>query len=238
MPVRLWLYNLGNKPKGKGLNHLLRNKWGEPPVLLSQVKRDYTATVLQQYLVDNGYFQADVISDIKNKGKKKASAIYTATPNHRYTIKSVTFEADSSQLGRALTKTIPKSSLVIGAPYSLDSIKAERERIHNELKEQGYYYFTADHLLVEVDSTQGGTVDMYVTVKRDISPLARRPYFMRRITLYPNYSLDADTTARMRGEVTLYRNFGVVDPEKEIQAAYVSPFRIPTARQPVPFKQS
>lgn len=27
MPVRLWLYNLGNKPTGKGLNYLLRNKW-------------------------------------------------------------------------------------------------------------------------------------------------------------------------------------------------------------------
>ena len=32
MPIKLWLYNLGNEPKGKGLNHLLRNKWGEAPV--------------------------------------------------------------------------------------------------------------------------------------------------------------------------------------------------------------
>lgn len=217
MPIRLWLYNLGNKPKGKGLNYLLREKWGEPPVLLSQVKQDYTSNVLQQYLVDNGYFQADVSSAIKNIGKRKAAAVYTAVPHHRYTIKSVTFEMDSSQLGRTIARTRESSSLVAGAPYSLDSIKAERERIHSLLKEQGYYYFTADHLLVEVDSTQHGTVDLYVTLKENISPLARKPYYMRRITLYPNYSLDEDSLSRTGEKVRLYRNFAIVDPERKFR---------------------
>ena len=52
MPVRLWLYNLGNKPTGKGLNHLLRNKWGEPPVLLSKAKPAYTAEVITSRMED------------------------------------------------------------------------------------------------------------------------------------------------------------------------------------------
>ncbi|RYG05399.1 MAG: hypothetical protein EOO02_03920, partial [Chitinophagaceae bacterium] len=39
---RLSLYNLGKPPKGKGLNYLLRNKWGEPPVLFSKARPDYT----------------------------------------------------------------------------------------------------------------------------------------------------------------------------------------------------
>jgi outer membrane protein assembly factor BamA len=218
MPVRLWLYNLGNKPKGKGLNHLLRNKWGEPPVLLSSAKRDYTSNVLREYLVDNGYFQAEVTSDIKYKGKKKASGVYTAIPNHRYIINHVGYETDSSQLGRAIASAQKGSSLVFGEPYRLDSIKAERERIHNILKEQGYYYFTADHLLIEVDSTYEGKANLYVTVKKNISPLALKPYIMRRITLYPSYSLDADSSSRSGQEVTLYRNFGVVDPEKKFRA--------------------
>lgn len=219
MPIRLWLYNLGNKPKGKGLNYLLREKWGEPPVLLSAVKRDYTSNVLEQYLVDHGYFQADVASAIKYKGRKKSSAVYTATPNLRYTINSVTYETDSTQLGKAIDASTDHSSLVVGEPYSLDSVKAERERLHNRLKEQGYYYFTADHLLVEVDSTQhNGTVNMYVTVKKDVSPLAKRPYYMRRITLFPNYSLEQDSLTRSsRGEVMVYRNFRIVDPESKFK---------------------
>jgi outer membrane protein assembly factor BamA len=217
MPVRLWLYNLGKEPKGKGLNYLLRRKWGEPPVLLSQVRRDYTSTVLREYLVDNGYFQSEVVSAIKNQGKKKASAVYTATPNLRYTFFRVYYDVDSSQLGKAINSINKGVTLVYGEPYRLDSIKAERERIHQYLKERGYYYFTADHLLVEVDSTQHGKADLYITVKKDISPLARRPYKMRKITLYPTYSLDADSASRTGDEVTLYRNFGVVDPEKKFR---------------------
>jgi outer membrane protein assembly factor BamA len=217
LPVRLWLYNLGNKPKGKGLNYLLREKWGEPPVLLSQVRRDYTTNVLREFLVDNGYFQADVASAIKYQGKKKASAVYSTTPNIRYTFFRVFYETDSTQLGRAIDSIKKGVTLVYGEPYRLDSIKAERERIHRYLKERGYYYFIADHLLVEVDSTQNGKVDLYITVKKDISPLARRPYYMRRITLYPTYSLDADSASRTGDEVTLYRNFGVVDPEKKFR---------------------
>lgn len=217
MPVRLWFYNLGNEPKGKGLNYLFRKKWGEPPVLLSQVRRDYTSNVLREYLVDNGFFQADVTSAIKYKGKKKASAVYTATPNLRYTFSRIFYETDSTQLGRAIDSVKRDVTLKSGEPYRLDSIKAERERIHRYLKERGYYYFTADDLLVEVDSTQNGKVDLYITVKKDVSPLARRPYYMRRITLYPTYSLDQDSASRTGQEVTLYRNFGVVDPERKFR---------------------
>src|SRR6188768_660509 len=68
LPFRLYLYNLGKEPKGKGLNYLLRRKWGEAPVLLSQAKPDYTANVMEQYLVDNGFFQALVTSETKPHG--------------------------------------------------------------------------------------------------------------------------------------------------------------------------
>ncbi len=210
MPIKLWLYNLGNEPKGKGLNYLLRKKWGEPPVLLSQAKPDYTSEVLEEYLVDNGYFQAGVTSAVKLSGKKKAAINYTATPNHRYTIKSVTYLTDSSAIGKTVTYTKPESSLIIGASYSLDSIKAERERIHAALKEQGYYYFTPDYLLVQVDSTNSGTVDLFVKIKDNTPLLALRPYKMHDIVLFPDYSLDNDS-ASTQGTPVNYKGIYIVD---------------------------
>lgn len=216
LPFRLWFYNLGKKPKGKGLNYLLREKWGEPPVLLSTAKPDYTANVLEQYLVDNGYFQAEVTSEIKNKGKKKASIIYTATPNRRYRIKSVTYVTDSSELGKAVAGAQDHSSLKLNRPFRLDSVKAERERIHVRLKNQGYYYFTPDHLLIEIDSTNNGMVDLYVTVKENIPTAATRPYRMKNITLYPDYSLDNDSLSR-RGTPVVHNNIRIVDSTKKFR---------------------
>ncbi|ASZ10340.1 BamA/TamA family outer membrane protein [Chitinophaga pendula] len=218
MPIKLWLYNLGKEPKPgkKGLNYLLRKKWGEPPVLLSQAKPDYTANVLEQYLVDNGYFKGTVTSAIKNSGEKKAAGIYTATPDQRYYIKSVTYETDSSELGKTVAQTAVNSSLIVKKPYSLDSVKAERQRIHLWLKELGYYYFTQDYLLVEVDSTNQGFVDLYVKVKETTPGIARRKYTMKNVTLYPSYSLEADSSATT-GDTVVYKGLNLVDPQKKFK---------------------
>ncbi|MFY0253037.1 BamA/TamA family outer membrane protein [Chitinophaga sp. 30R24] len=218
MPIKLWLYNLGKAPKKKGLNYLLRKKWGEPPVLLSQTKPDYTSHVLEEYLADNGYFQATVAAATKYAGKKKASINYTATPNHRYIIKSVTYLTDTSAIGKTVANAKPSSSLVTGAPYSLDSVKAERERIHAKLKEQGYYYFTPDYLLVQIDSTNKGTVDLYVKIKDNTPLLALRPYRMHDITLFPDYSLDNDSLS-ISGTPVKYKGIYIVDPVKRFKSS-------------------
>jgi outer membrane protein assembly factor BamA len=217
MPIRLYLYNMAKKPTGKGLNHLLRDKWGEAPVLLSSVKQDYTANVLEQYMVDNGFFQALVTSEIKNSGSKKASAVYTVSPNHRYRVKSVTYEVDSTDdLGKAIAEAKVGSSLRLNRPYRLDSVKAERIRITNQLKNKGYYYFVPDHLLVEVDSTNDGMVDLYVKIKDETPIQARRAYRMKNITLYPDYTLDMDTIAR-RARPVVYKDIRIVDSLKKFK---------------------
>jgi outer membrane protein assembly factor BamA len=216
MPVKLWFYNLGKEPKGKGLNYLLRKKWGEPPVLLSQAKPDYTAKVLQEYLVDNGFFQDEVTPRIKYYGKKKASLEYTVIPNHRYTISRVTYLTDSSAIGKTMNNAREKCLLIVGAPYSLDIIKAERERIHAALKEQGYYYFTPDYILVQVDSTNHGTVDLFVKIKDNTPLLALRPYRLHDIALFPDYSLDNDSISTL-GPPVKHKGIYIVDPEKKFK---------------------
>ncbi|RAI97879.1 surface antigen-like protein [Chitinophaga skermanii] len=193
MPIKLWLYNLGNEPKGKGLNYLLRKKWGEAPVLLSSVKPNNTNLILEGYLEDKGYFNVQVENEIKHSGKKKAGIHYTIDPRNRYTIKSVSFVVDSSKLGYFIDSSKKFTLLKVGDNYDLDIIKDERERIHNILKEKGYYYFTPDYLLVQVDSTKSGQVDLYVKVKDAAPRVALRQYYMRKVDLYTNYTLGRDS---------------------------------------------
>ncbi|MBK9491620.1 MAG: hypothetical protein IPO07_24595 [Haliscomenobacter sp.] len=74
IPFKLWLYNLGSK---KGLGAWLRRKYGEAPVLLSEVKLGRNAGILDNYLENRGFFQAKVQGDTTVDGKKPA-------PNTRY----------------------------------------------------------------------------------------------------------------------------------------------------------
>nr|WP_165798396.1 BamA/TamA family outer membrane protein [Chitinophaga costaii] len=218
MPIRLWLYNLGHEPRGKGLNYLLRKKWGEAPVLVSSVKTQITSDLLQHYLEDNGYFQNEWSAAIKNSGRKKASAIYTVQPNIRYHIKSVRWETDTStKVGRDFARTNNKrrTLLKIHDPYSFDIIKQERERIQSQMRNNGYFFFTADNILVQVDSTNNGEVDLFVKIKDNTNKLATRAYYMHDITIYPDYSLTDSTQSK--GPVTLYKNFRIIDPNKEFK---------------------
>ncbi|MRG44212.1 BamA/TamA family outer membrane protein [Chitinophaga sp. SYP-B3965] len=213
MPMKLWLYNLGNEPKGKGLNYLLRKKWGEAPVLLSQVKVERTDDILTSYLEDNGYFNAETEHEIKNKGKKKASITFTATPDVRYTIRRVRFDTDTGLLGHHIMLTTGKTVLKPGANYSLDKIVEERERIHDFLKENGFYYFTPDYLLVRIDSSLGKQqVDLYLAIKKTTPPTALRQYYMKNVELFTNYDLAKDS-AQQFSQGVQYHNFTIIDPD-------------------------
>jgi outer membrane protein assembly factor BamA len=213
IPFSLWLYSLGKEPKGKGLNYLLREKWGRPPVLLSQAKPDYTAKVLTSYTEDNGFFQSHVSVQVDTVGKKKAKVVYTVVPGIRYYIDSVAYQVDTAQaIGRYIKRTARFSFLRPRRPYSLEQIKEERIHVSNFLKNRGYYYFSPDDLIVLVDTTHQGRVNLFLRVKDSISRVAVTPYHMRRIQIYANYDLRNDSTIRRQRGVP-YKDLEIIDPD-------------------------
>lgn len=216
MRPQLYLYNMAGEPKSdKGFRNWLKNKVGQAPVLLSAVNREYNENLLRNRLENIGFFNAQVVSDTTIENRK-ATITYTATPNIIYRIRSVTFEVDSSELGKAIKATEPASLLQVGRPYNLDNIIAERERIDYAIKNAGYYYFSSDYLIVEVDSVKKDHhVDLYVRVKEETPAKAKQPYYINNIYIYPNYTLTengyqrADTTKGER-----YGDYYIIDPER------------------------
>ncbi|WP_432708752.1 BamA/TamA family outer membrane protein [Pedobacter sp.] len=194
---KLGVYNLAGEPKKpKGIRNWLRNKVGEPPVLLSDVNLTYNNAVLSSYLISQGYLQAVSIGDTVVK-RKRAKAIYTVNTGNRYIINSVTFPKDSVGIPHIINQHLDKTLLKVGDYYDLDVFKRERERIDNDLKEAGYFYFSPDYLILQVDSSIGKhRVDIALKVK-DIAPAASlKPYTINEINIYPNYSLQRDSMLR------------------------------------------
>src|SRR4029079_4149187 len=103
---KLFSYNLaGNTQKEKGLRGWLKNKVGEPPVLLSSVDPEWNIKMLQNSLENRGYFKASVFGNTAVKNKK-ATATYTTRPSVQYTINEVHFDADSSKLQQAVAASV------------------------------------------------------------------------------------------------------------------------------------
>jgi outer membrane protein assembly factor BamA len=100
-----------------------------------------------------------------------------------------------------------------GDPYDLDVIKAERERIDTRLKNRGFYSFSADYLVVELDTAVGDhQVDMAVKIKEGTPPEAKNVYHINNVTVFAEYGLHMDTTHN-RGYVTP-EGYRIIDTAK------------------------
>lgn len=208
---KLQLYNLaGDSVKPKGIGNWLKNKIGEAPVLMSEVKLKFNNDVLKSYLISQGYLQAEVTGDTVIKGKK-GKAVYTANTGDRYKINSITFPKDTGVLTHVININKQNTLLKVGNFYDLDTYKNERIRIDNDLKESGYFYFSPDYLIVQVDSTIGkNLVDINIAVKTIAPEAGLKPYTIKNINVYPNYNLRRDSTLRTLTP-TVYNDFNIYD---------------------------
>lgn len=211
---KLFLYNIYGKPeRSKGFKNWVSTKLGEAPVLMSEVNIKNNEAVLGSYLISQGYLQGVVAGDTVLKAKK-GKAIYTAISGNRYKLNDITFSADTDKLSKIIVHNKDKTLLKPGNFYDLDVFKRERERIDNDLKEQGYFYFSPDFLILQVDSTIGNHLaNVYVKVKNTTPEVGIKPYSIKDINIYPDYRLRKDSLLRAMVPMK-YGDFDIYDTKK------------------------
>lgn len=217
---KLLLYNIYGKPtRSKGFKHWVSTKLGEPPVLLSEVKLKNNDAILGSYLISQGYLQGVVTGDTVTKGKK-GHAIYTAITGQRYKINKITFPSDTGNLTNIVNQNKDKTLLKTGNFYDLDVFKKERERIDNDLKEKGYFYFGPDDIILQVDSTIGNHLaNVNVRIKNTAPDAAIKPYTIKNIDIYPNYSLRRDSIIRHLTPLQ-YHDFDIFDDKNTFKPKF------------------
>lgn len=209
---KLFFYNLAGEPKKpKGLRNWIRTKLGEPPVLMSELRLQNNINVLQSHLISKGYLQAAVTGETQIKGKT-GKAVYTALTKDRYTLNEIKFPPEPTALDNIIRRGSENTLLKKGSYYDIDIFTAERERIDNDLKEKGYFFFNPEFLLMQVDSTIGNhQVNVFVKIK-DLTPTeGLKPYRINDINIYPNYNIRRDSSIRM-SRPTVHNDFNIYDP--------------------------
>lgn len=188
---KLTFYNLANPKKNKGIAKWLHEKIGEAPVLTSDVNLNNNNQIVVNILQNYGYFGA--VSDGKMEiKKKKGTANFEIQTNKRTFIRNVTFQkSDTSILAGYISKGQASSLLKPGDPYRLQAVIDERLRVDNDLKNVGYYYFSPEFLLVDVDTGIGNNqVDLVVKLKYNEMPKnAYKQYKINTVSVFPNYKL-------------------------------------------------
>lgn len=223
---KLYAYNATSEPKKeKGLKYWLKYKFGEEPVLLGDVDREFNKDIIVNYSENKGYFNAKAKYDTVSKNKK-AQVIYTLNPGARYLISNVNFPQDSTLINSEIQNLKAKTLLKSGNPFDLDVIKNERQRIDDGLKDKGFYYFSPDNIIVQADSTvtKEPKVELIVKLKDNTPKLATEQFTIDKVVVFPNYNLrDAK-----KGKYNIpmnpdslkgyeYNDIYVVDPDKKFK---------------------
>jgi len=215
IPIKLSIYNLFRNKKENSFFGRIRDKNGEPPVLLSQLDLPRNIKVLQSHMENKGYFQAKVTGDTIVR-RRKAHASYVVVAGDQYKIAAVSFPSDSSILTSTIAETSDKTLLKPGKPFDLDVIKAERIRIDAYLKENGFYYFSPEFILIKTDTTLGNhLVNMYVTIKPDVPTESREVYKIKDVQIYAGYSLNMERIDSSRSQAQYYKGYYIIDRRKK-----------------------
>jgi outer membrane protein assembly factor BamA len=204
MRPQLCLYMMvGENPKGKFKKWI--QKMGEAPVLMSNVKPAATASIIDAKLFNIGIFNSYTQFEVVEK-KYTAKVVYTSYIHKPYVIKDLIYAIQDNSISRIILSDKENSLIRAGEDYNLETLKAERIRLDDLLKNWGYFYFNPDYLLFKADtSALNHSVTFKLTLKDSITPEAKTVYHIHNVYINQNYSLQEETTDSMRDTV-MYRN--------------------------------
>lgn len=208
----VWFYYIAGTPKKKkGLKSFIKNKLGQPPVLLKDATPTKTAEILEAQLNNEGYFRSTVSSEVKTK-RKKSSVIYTVKLEQPYRLRNIHYLMfDTTQ---AMAATVKKESLVKERQrYKVQRLQAEQSRIQEVVQNMGLYFFDDRYLIFDADSTVAKRkVDLDLKTEPGMPDKATRVYYVKSVNVFPNFSFNRnDSSRRITGDTTRINGFNYID---------------------------
>ena len=118
---------------------------GNPVVILDSGLMEKSSKNMKGYLTNHGFFDSKVQYSIKEK-KQKATITYLITENQPYLIDSFYTRSENLDILKQLAQRTGSSYIQKGDIYNQDQIGAERNRIEDILKNNGYYLFSKSYV--------------------------------------------------------------------------------------------
>ncbi len=148
-------------------------RWGEPLAIYDSAKSSEAASQMRNYLHTKGFFLGETSYDIDTSGKK-ITVTYEISEKEPYLVDSILFTSSDSKIKELYFLNQPDILIKKGQIYDQEILTAERERIDNLLKNNGYYDFSRQYVEYNVDTTI--TEEKKVAVEVLILDPAKRGY--------------------------------------------------------------
>lgn len=179
----------------------LREKAGEPPVLLDSAEIDNSLNQLQIVMKQSGYFDADISYHVKHNkhNPKKVKVNYLINANEPYRISHISYNIDIPEYKKIVILNKDKTLLSPGILYNEAIISNELTRIINLIRDEGYYYVEKSIISCEVSydppqdslNTNPHTVSLEIIMKipnNDNTSRYLYKYTYNNVYIFTNHS--------------------------------------------------
>jgi len=193
---RLWVFNNYSDKNSKFARWMTRS-FGKPPVLISQVNPTLRASVAQSVLRNNGYFRGSITyetvpqkvrgdntEDGQKKRSKKSKIAYRVHLDSLFTIDSIAYVGFPDIPRQLIDSTMDQAILQKGQPFSLTNLEAERSRITNLFRNNGYYYYNNGYASYLADTiAESGKVQMRLQLADGLPDNALSKWYIGNISI-------------------------------------------------------
>ncbi len=197
---KMRVYCLSSPADSSWLGRYLRRQ-GEAPVVYDENAAIRTCQQISGLLESKGCFRSLVTFDTMQYGRHDVKVTYHIVPHSRYKISRITTYAETPEVDSLLRRWRNESIIRVGDYYDQDKLDAERLRITEQLRNQGYFYANKDLITYVVDTAFDNNelvIQMTLANPRllnnskqiEVRPLQR--YHIDNIFIYPNTSATAD----------------------------------------------
>ena len=165
-------------------NALMRT--GNPVVLLDSSLVEKSSKNMKGYLVNHGFFDAEVDYSISTKSQK-ASISYKIEENKPYILDSVYTRVDNPEIQDLLSNFSSNSFIKKGQIYNQDNITEERNRLEELLKNKGYYMFSKSYVnYIAYQDTAAKSIRLEQVIQKPTFAESHQVYTLDSISLRIN----------------------------------------------------
>ncbi len=145
--------------KAKTSSRQLLGEWlmniGEPPVIYDSTLSEKSTKQIKSFLNNKGYFISSVSDSVVYKKRKKANVYYKIKSSEPYVFNKLDYKISDEILKYYVFIDSSQTLIKSGNNYDVDVLQKERDRITDNLLNNGYFLFTKDYVYYEIDTNVG-----------------------------------------------------------------------------------
>ena len=183
-PYGLWVWNYAYGSSGKFKKWLLKS-FGKAPVLMSKVNPQLRASVAKSVLQKNGYMHGDVTYyEVPQKNPKKMKIGYTVNLDTLFTVDTMTYVNFPPQMQALIDSTRSEAKIVKDAPFSVGNLQAERSRLTQLFRNNGYFYYQSGYASYLADTFDiANRARLRLQLADSLPQQALQPWYIGNVTM-------------------------------------------------------